>query len=73
MIRLLEVDPDNWRLGLKVSEKQKRFVCDSAELLARAYAYSKSRSNAYIIYNDDCPVGMALYYDCEDLGAYNFS
>jgi len=73
MIRLVEVDPDNWRLGLKVSENQKRFVCDSAGLLARAYAYRKSRSNAYIIYNDDYPIGMALYYDCEECNAYNFS
>lgn len=73
MIRLAEVDPDNWRLGLKVSETQKRFVCDSAGLLARAYAYRKSRSNAYILYNDACPVGMALYYDCDECNAYNFS
>lgn len=73
MIRLVTIDPDNWRLGLKVSEAQKRFVSDSARLLARAYAYRKSRSNAYVIYNDALPVGMALYYDCDELNAYDFS
>lgn len=73
MIRLEEVNPDNWRLGLKVSEAQKHFVAYDMLLLARAYAYRESRSNAYIIYNDDIPVGMALYYDCDELNAYDFS
>lgn len=73
MIRLVEVAPDNWRLNLHVAESQKRFVSNSAGILARAYAYRNSRSNAYVVYNDETPVGMALYYDCEDFDAYNFS
>lgn len=73
MICLRTVDPDNWRLGLKVSEAQKGFVADTATLLARAYAYRESRSNAYVIYDDDVPVGMALYYDCDALQAFDFS
>ena len=73
MIRLEEINPGNWRLGLKVSEEQKQYVSDSARLLARAYAYRESRSNAYVIYDDDIPVGMALYYDCDELNAYDFS
>ncbi|MCM1057988.1 MAG: GNAT family N-acetyltransferase [Firmicutes bacterium] len=73
MIRLEEVDPGNWRLGLKVSETQRSYVADSAGLLARAYAYRESRSNAYVIYHDDTPVGMVLYYDCDELDAYDFS
>ena len=73
MIRLATVNPDNWRLGLKVSETQKSFVSDSMKLLARAYAYRNSRSNAFVVYNDDVPVGMALYYDCEEANAYDFS
>lgn len=73
MIKLAEVTPNNWRLGLKVSEAQQSFVCNSAGLLARAYAYRNSRSNAYVIYNNEVAVGMALYYDCEELDAYNFS
>ena len=62
MIRLETVNPDNWRLRLKVSDAQKRFVADSSTMLARAYAYRESRSKAYVIYNDTLPVGMALYY-----------
>ena len=73
MIRLEEINPDNWRLGLKVSEAQRNYVSDSAGLLARAYAYRKSRSNAFVIYNDDIPVGMALYYDWDEMNAYDFS
>ena len=73
MIRLEEINPGNWRLGLKVSEAQEQYVSDSAKLLARAYAYRESRSNAYVIYDGDIPVGMALYYDCDELNAYDFS
>lgn len=73
MIRLESVDPGNWRLGLKVSESQKGFVSDDMRLLARAYAYRESRSNACVIYDDDVPVGMALYYDCDERKAFDFS
>lgn len=73
MVRLEPVDPGNWRLGLKVSESQRRFVSDDMRLLARAYAYRESRSSAFIIYNDEIPVGMALYYDCEELKAFDFN
>ena len=73
MIKLVTINPDNWRLGLKVSETQKRYVSDSMKLLARAYAYRNSRSNAFVIYNDSNPVGMALYYDCDEVNAYDFS
>ena len=73
MIRLETVTPNNWRLGLKVSEKQKGFVSDDMKLLARAYAYRGNRSKAFIIYNDNIPVGMALYYDCEEINAFDFS
>ena len=51
-LRLETVNPDNWRLKLKVSDAQKSFVADSATMLARAYAYRESRSKAYVIYND---------------------
>ena len=73
MIRLETVNPDNWRLRLRVSDAQKSFVADSATILARAYAYRESRSKAYVIYNDTLPVGMALYYDCAELNAYDLS
>jgi len=73
MIRLEEITPDNWRLGLSVAEHQKTFVSNDMKLLARAYAYRNYRSNALIIYHDDCPVGMALYHDCDNFHAYDFS
>lgn len=73
MIRLEHITPDNWRLGLQVSESQKKFVSDDMRLLARAYAYRASRSQAFVIYDEDTPVGMALYYDCDSCNAYDFS
>lgn len=73
MIRLETIDPGNWRLDLKVSESQRNYVSDSMRLLARAYAYRESRSSAYVVYHGDVPVGMALYYDCDELNAFDFS
>ena len=73
MIHLEEVTPSNWRLDLHVSENQKSFVANKVTLLARAYAYRNYRSNALIIYNDDIPIGMVLYYDCDDLNLYDLS
>lgn len=73
MIRLEPVGPDNWRLGLRVSEAQKGYVSDDMRILARAYAYRDSRSRAYIIYHGDTPVGMAMYHDWDDGNAYDFS
>lgn len=63
MIHLETVTPDNWRSGLRVRDDQKGFVADSAGILARAWAYRDCRSRAFIIYNDDTPVGMAMYHD----------
>ena len=71
MIHLEEVSPDNWRLDLHVRNDQKDFAANSITLLARAYAYRNSGSRALIIYNDDIPIGMALYYYID--GAYDFS
>ncbi len=73
MIRLEDINEDNWRLPLAVAEYQKGYVANRAVMLARAYAYRNLRSRAFIIYNDDTPVGMGLYYDCPDLNAYDFS
>ena len=73
MIHLETVTPENWRLGLTVRDDQRRFVSDRASILARAYAYRENRSRAYVIYNDDLPVGMAMYHDLDDWKAYDFS
>lgn len=71
MIRLEVINPDNWRLGLKVRDDQSVFVSDSNRILARAFAYRNSGSQAFVIYNDETPVGMAMYYKLKD--AYDFS
>ena len=73
LLRLEEVNPDNWRLGLHVKESQKEYVSNTILLLARAYAYREDRSRAVVIYNNDTAIGMALYYDCNDLNAYILS
>ncbi len=72
LIRTVDITPDNWRLDLKVADSQKTYVADSAVLLARAYAYRNQNSRAFIIYNDETPVGMGLYYDCPKSNSYDF-
>ena len=42
-------------------------------ILARAWAYRDYRSKAFVIYADETPVGMAMYYDIEDPEGYDFS
>lgn len=49
MIRLADIDPDNWRLGLQVGEAQKTYVADSAGILARAYAYPGSFMSSLVL------------------------
>ena len=73
MIHLVDIDPSNWRLDLKVAESQTNYVASSAVMLARAYAYREQRSRAFVIYDDETPVGMGLYYDLPDLECYDLS
>lgn len=73
MVHLDEINPNNWRLGLKVAKEQENYVSSDFRMLARAYAYREYRSKAFVIYNDETPVGMAMYYDCDELDAYDFS
>lgn len=73
LIRIVDITPDNWRLDLKVAESQKAYVANSVVLLARAYAYRNQNSCAFIIYHDETPVGMGLYYDCPESNSYDFS
>lgn len=73
MAHLQPITPENWRCGLRVREDQREYVADSDAILARAYAYRNSRSEVLLIYNDETPVGMALYYDLGELHTYNFS
>lgn len=48
-------------------------MADSAGILARAYAYRNYRSRAFVIYNDELPVGMGMYYDLPELECYDLS
>lgn len=73
MIHLIDINPGNWRLGLKVSEAQKNYVSAPYAMLARAYAYREQRSRAFVIYNDETPVGMGMYHDCPKLDAFDLS
>lgn len=73
MVHLEEINPNNWRLGLKVAKEQEKFVSSDFRMLARAYAFREYRSKAFVIYNDEIPVGMAMYYDCPEVEAYDFS
>ncbi len=73
MIRLEDVNETNWRYPLHVSEAQKEYVANPAVILARAYAYRRCRSRAFIVYNEETPIGMGLYYDCPNRNAYDFS
>lgn len=73
MVHLEEINEENWRTPLRVRDEQQRYVSDPMRLLARAYAYRNSRSQALLILEDDTPVGMTLFYDCAPLNAYDFS
>ena len=73
MIRFEDIDEGNWRLPLHVSDAQKAYVSDSNRLLARAYAYRNVNCRAFLICDDETPVGMGLYHDCPELEAYDLS
>lgn len=73
MIHLVDIDPGNWRLGLRVADSQKNYVSDSYAMLARAYAYQEQRSRAFVIYDNETPVGIGMYHDCPDLDAFDLS
>lgn len=73
MIYLTDISPDNWRTKLEVASSQKQYVADRPTMLARAYAYREQRSRAFIIYHDETPIGMGLYYDLPDMECYDLS
>jgi diamine N-acetyltransferase len=73
MVHLVDIDGGNWRAPLKVSKAQEVYVANSTTILARAYAYRDARSRAFLIYEDETPIGMVLYHDDESLDAYIFS
>ncbi len=72
-IHLEPVDPENWRTRFELTEEQEHFVAKPAVILARAWAFRDYGSKAFIIYVDETPVGMALYYGIDDPAGYCFS
>ncbi len=73
MIHFVDVNEENWRLDLALTEEQKHYVAAPYVMYARAYAYRNARSRAFVIYDDETPVGAGLYYDCPELNAYDLS
>ncbi|HEM4137735.1 GNAT family N-acetyltransferase [Streptococcus suis] len=73
MLDFVPVSPDNWRVPLSVSPDQAEFVADKVTTLARAFAYRIFDSQAYLIYQQDCPVGLILYHDFPERQAYLIS
>ncbi|HFI0672664.1 TPA: GNAT family N-acetyltransferase [Streptococcus suis] len=73
MLDFVPVSPDNWRVPLSVSPDQAEFVADKVTTLARAFAYRMFDSQAYLIYQQDCPVGLILYHDFPERQAYLIS
>ena len=73
MIRLEDIDAGNWRIPLSVSKDQEQYVASTTTILARAYAYREQRSRAFVIYDNETPVGLVLYHDEDSLDAYIFS
>ncbi len=73
MIHFEDVNEGNWRLNLSVNDEQKKFVSNTYDMYARAYAYRDARSRAFVIYDDETPIGAGLYYDCPELEAYDLS
>lgn len=73
MLDFIPVSPDNWRISLSVSPDQAKFVADKVTTLARAFAYRMFDSQAYLIYQQDCTVGLILYHDFPERRAYLIS
>lgn len=68
-IKLVDIDPDNWRSDPQVAEAQKHYVANSAVILARAYAYHNQRSRTFIIYVDETPVACGFIMICRACSA----
>ena len=51
MLRIVDVDGDNWLSDLHVSGEQMDYVLDPYGILARAYAYRDEGSRAFFVYD----------------------
>lgn len=73
MVTIRDVDDKNWRVELKVAPSQAHHVAGDVVIMARAYAYRNFRSRAFLVCDDENPIGMGLYYDNPECGCYDIS
>lgn len=68
MIKLIEINENNWlqAASLKVSDKQKGFLDSSLGIIARGYAYRSSNARVLGIACDEILVGLALVKDMDE-------
>lgn len=69
MLRWVEAS-ECWWTDVHVAEAQRHWVEDRPGLLARAYAFRASRSRAAFFFDGETAVGMAVFYDRAEAGAY---
>ena len=70
-IRLAEIDEGNWAqaLNLAVREEQRPFLADAAGILARGYAYRRSRARVRAVCAGETLVGLMLVRDLDEAPA----
>ncbi len=68
MIRLIELNEDNWTgyAALSVDESQKRFLADNTGILARGYVYRDCRARILGIEADGTPAGLVMVRDLDE-------
>ena len=72
MVRLRNVTKDDYSLKLDVNEDQHKFVASYNSILDHAFdGQDKERIYAYIICDEDVPVGVIEYCDQSEIMAYN--
>ena len=72
MVHLVEIDGGNFREPLHVATSQKDYVTSTFGMMAIAYARRDQGSTALLIYDDDIPVGMVMYYEYAEADEYIF-
>ena len=70
MVHLVEIDGGNFREPLHVAESQREYVTTTFGMMAMAYAHRDEGGTALLVYADDIPVGMVMYYEYADADEY---
>ncbi len=72
MIHLVDIDYETGRTDLEVAEDQRDYVCNSVVMLARAWLHRKLHPHVFNVYDNETAVGMGMYLDAPEKGAYDF-